>query len=107
MLRQTCFLTATALLVALATPSDALSWGAYHVGYTHVGYGGVQHYGSTSAYGAGRYGSVSHYGSTSAYGGDRYGSVSHYGSTTLRWGSLRWIRGPAPTAARVPPLVSL
>ena len=82
MLRQTFFLAVAAFLVVLAMPSDAWSWGCYHAGYTHVGYGGVQHYGTTGAYGGGRYGSVSHYGSTGSYGsgGYHYGGTSSYGS---------------------------
>ena len=86
------------LLFALGTPlgvllsaANAQAWGAYHVGYTHVGPSGVYHYGHTAA--AGPYGSYSG-GHTSAYGayggayhsgyssGDRYGAYGagyHYG----------------------------
>ena len=53
MLRNTLFLTLAALLVALLTSSKVHAWGACHVGYTHVGYGGVQHYGRTAAWGGG------------------------------------------------------
>ena len=82
MLRKT-LLFAFAVILALATSSKAQAWGCYHAGYTHVGYGGVQHYGTTGAYGAGRYGGVSHYGST---GGGAYGGY-HYGSTTAHGGA--------------------
>ncbi|HVS38512.1 MAG TPA: hypothetical protein VMS17_23345 [Gemmataceae bacterium] len=77
----------------LMTSAKAQAWGAYHVGYTHVGPEGVQHYGRTGA--SGPYGSYggSHYGaygygggsyhSGSAYGdryGGSYGGAYHYGS---------------------------
>jgi peroxin-13 len=80
MLRRAFFLAIAALLAALSAPSDARAWGCYHAGYTHVGYGGVQHYGTTSFYGGGRYGGVSHYGYTGggAYGGYHYGGTSAY-----------------------------
>ena len=89
MLRKFLFLTLASAAMALVTSSQAQAWGAYHVGYTHVGYGGVQHYGHTSV--AGPYGgySGSHYGAYGAGGsyhagygyGDRYGSYGgyHYG----------------------------
>jgi hypothetical protein len=90
MLRKFLFLALAAALVTLLTTSQAQAWGAFHAGYTHVGYGGVQHYGYTSR--SGPYGSYSgaHYGSTSAYGGYHsgygYGESSyggyHYGSSS-------------------------
>jgi hypothetical protein len=40
-------------LVTVFMASELHAWGAYHVGYTHVGYGGIQHYGRTVAYGPG------------------------------------------------------
>jgi hypothetical protein len=109
MLRKPLFLAVAVCAAALATSSKAQAWGAYHVGYTHVGPSGVHHYGYTGAYGAGRYGSVSHYGSTgygyhyggtrtyggayggyhyggAAYGGYHYGGYSAYGAGAYR----RW-----------------
>jgi hypothetical protein len=73
-------LTAVALaaLLALAVPSKAQAYGAYHAGYTTCGAGGVQHYGSTAA--TGPYGgSVSHTGSTTA---TPYGTA-HTGTTSV------------------------
>jgi hypothetical protein len=37
--------------IAALTPTPAGAWGAIHTGYTHIGYGGAQHYGRTAAYG--------------------------------------------------------
>jgi hypothetical protein len=78
MLRKTLFLTLAALLLVLVTSTKAQAWGCYHAGFTHVGYGGVQHYGRTGFGGYGGYGGFSHYGSTS-YGGYHYGSTSYGG----------------------------
>lgn len=106
MLRKTLFLACAALLVALAMAPEAQAWGAAHVGYTHVGPGGVQHWGRTAAvgpYGAyagghagayGRYGGAYHagYGGAAfgggyhAYGGYHYGG---YGSGGARYGYVR------------------
>ena len=89
MFRKFLFLTLAAAAVALVTSSQAQAWGGFHVGYTHVGYGGVQHYGRTV--GVGPYGAYSgaHYGSYgyggayhAGYGyGERYGGYGayHYG----------------------------
>jgi len=93
-------------LSALLTPSEVGAYGAAHVGYTHVGPNGVQHYGATavatphgdystqhaSAYGAsgGAYHAASGTAATTAggyhydtryYGGATTGSVDsyHYG----------------------------
>jgi len=84
MLKTTFFFAFCAIMAALSTPSDALSWGAAQVGYTHVGPGGVQHYGATAAAGPNRYGSMSHYGATggNAYGGHHYGTTSAYGGAS-------------------------
>jgi hypothetical protein len=90
MRRKTLFLTLAALLLVLLASSKAQAWGCYHVGFTHVGYGGVQHYGRTGFGGYGGYGGFEHYGRTgyggyhygdSSYGGDRYGGYGgyHYG----------------------------
>jgi hypothetical protein len=80
MLRKHLGLMLAALLLALLVAPEVQAWGAYHSGYTHVGYGGVQHYGSTTA--VGPYGSYSgsHYGSYGAGGSSHYGSSSAYGS---------------------------
>jgi hypothetical protein len=70
-----------ALLASLALSSEARAWGAYHVGYTHVGPAGDYHWGRTGAYGGGydryRYGG-SHYGSY-GYGGAYHYDGYHYG----------------------------
>jgi len=70
---KNAMLAMAAVAGLFATSSDAKAWGAYHVGYTHVGPGGVQHYGHTAA--AGPYGgySSSHYGAH-GYGGGSYHS---------------------------------
>jgi hypothetical protein len=72
MVRQFLFVGLAAAALLLATSPKAHAWGACHVGYTHVGYGGVQHYGYTAA--RGPYGSYSG-GHTSAYG---YGGGSYH-----------------------------
>jgi hypothetical protein len=77
MLRKTLFLAFAAILVALATSSEAQAWGAYHVGYTHYGpVTGFSHYGSTGLYGS--YGGAYHYGGYH-YGGYGYGDAYRYG----------------------------
>jgi hypothetical protein len=82
MLRKIFCLVLLSGAATLATSSTAHAWGAYHVGYTHVGPSGVQHYGRT--YARGPYGSYSggRYGSSGAYGGyhSSYGSYDRYGS---------------------------
>jgi hypothetical protein len=74
MKRKTFLLGIAALLAALVTPSDAGCWGCYHAGFTHFGYGGIRHFGTTDLYGADRYGGVAHYGYVGGYRGvyDRY-----------------------------------
>ena len=90
MRRPFLFLALAAALLVLGTSSEAHAWGAYHVGYTHVGYGGVQHYGRTvgvGPYGAysggsvyrGGYGGYGRYGYGTAYGGYRAYSPSYSG----------------------------
>ena len=82
MSRKLVFLALAVALLALLTPSRAQAWGAYHVGYTHVGVGGVYHYGRTAAvgpYGAYAGGHTVRYG---AYGGlyrGGYAEGYHYG----------------------------
>jgi hypothetical protein len=71
MLRKTVFLAVLAVLFLLASSTKAHAWGAYHVGFTHVGYGGVYHYGRTYVGGLGYRG---------LYGGYRYGYGGLYGA---------------------------
>jgi hypothetical protein len=71
----------------LATSSKAQAWGGYHIGYTHVGPFGVQHYGRTI--GVGPYGGV--YGGVhvGAFGGvyrAGYGYGGIYGAGYYPWG---------------------
>src|SRR3954468_22235057 len=89
MLRKALFLSLATLLVPLLTSAKAQGWGGFHAGYTHVGPGGVSHYGRTA--GVGPYGggySGAHYGAYGAYGGayrggwgygDRYGGAYYRG----------------------------
>ena len=78
MLRKIVFPALAAALLALLVSSQARAWGGYHVGYTHVGYGGVYHYGRTGFYGGygDRYGG---YGGGYRYGGYRYGGDAYGG----------------------------
>ena len=78
MLRKILCLALLAAAATLMTSAKAQAWGAAHVGYTHVGPSGVQHYGRTV--GVGPYGSYSggHYGSYGAYGGYHAGYSSGY-----------------------------
>src|SRR5258707_15305560 len=80
------------LSASLLTPSKVDAYGAAHVGYTHVGPNGVQHYGATavhgpggtypgqhgSAYGAG---GAYHARSGAAYGGGG-GAPDHYSGSS-------------------------
>jgi hypothetical protein len=87
MQRKTLSLIAAALLVALVTSSKARAWGGYHVGFTHVGYGGVHHYGRTGiyrGYGGARYFGGYHYGYGGYGGGYRYG-YGRYGDGVYRY----------------------
>jgi hypothetical protein len=109
MFRKTLIAAIAAALALVLAASRAEAWGAAHVGYTHVGPGGVQHYGRTAV--SGPYGSYSgghassyeaggayrtgggyatgttgaagyHYSGTSSYGahyGTGYGTVGTYG----------------------------
>jgi hypothetical protein len=45
MLRRSVLLAFAAILITLTLSSRAQAWGAYHVGYTHMGYGGYGGYG--------------------------------------------------------------
>jgi hypothetical protein len=87
---------AVIVATSLMTPAKVDAYGACHVGYTHVGPNGVQHYGETayrgpnssgyaqhgSAYGAG---GAYHAGSGAAYGG-AYGGAYHYSGGTAAGG---------------------
>jgi len=82
MLRKIILSVIGTALGALLTPSEAGAYGAAHVGYTHVGPGGVYHTGRTVAagpggvYAGGHTTAVGGYGAAS--GGYRY-SPSYYG----------------------------
>ncbi len=77
-MRTQLFMALSATTLLLATASEALAWGAYHVGYSHYGSGGYSHYGRTSAYGA--YGGYSgeHYGYRGGYGGSSYHTYGYH-----------------------------
>ena len=108
MLRKILGIALVAAALTLITSAKAQAWGAYHVGYTHVGPEGVQHYGRTvgvgpyGAYSGGHYGSYGAYGASrggysygarygGAYGGayhysyDRYDSYDRYGGYRRGW----------------------
>lgn len=94
MFRKAILTSLVATAIAALTPATAEAWGAIHTGYTHVGYGGVQHYGRTTAYGpygayhgyhAGGYGYGYHpYGSMYPYSARQYNYISsnayHHGA---------------------------
>jgi hypothetical protein len=65
MLNKIILLATLAALAALLMPSPVDAWGGAHVGYTHVGPGGVYHTGRTVAAGPG---GVYAGGRTTAYG---------------------------------------
>jgi hypothetical protein len=81
MLKRLVLAAVAAALVVLVLPAGASAWGGAHVGYTHVGPGGVYHTGATAyrgPYGGGGY----HYGGGyGGYGGGgyRYGGGYHSG----------------------------
>ena len=86
-----------AVAATLLTSTKAQAWGAYHVGYTHVGPEGVQHYGRTAA--VGPYGAYSggHYGAYGASGSYHagYGESTRYGASSggaYRYGSTSYGR---------------
>jgi hypothetical protein len=89
MLQKIFIVMVAAVLAVLLTASQAQAWGAAHCGYTSVGAGGVQHYGTTTA--SGPYGSYSgsHYSSASAGGtyheGSAYGTTSSGGSSAYHY----------------------
>jgi hypothetical protein len=67
-MRRITILGLAAALLTVATSAEAQAWGAFHAGFTRVGFGGVEHYGRNVA--VGPYGAYSgvHYG-TAGYGG--------------------------------------
>ncbi len=88
MLRQVCIVAGFTAFLVLATPANAHAWGAAHVGYTHVGPGGVYHAGATGyrgGYGGG-YGGA-HYG---AYRGGYGGAYHSYGYGGAAAGGYRY-----------------
>src|SRR6516225_7532040 len=93
MLRRIFFLSLVVTAAGLLIPARAQGQGAYHVGYTHVGPGGVQHWGSTGV--AGPYGAYggAHYG---AYGGGGgayhagYGYGARYGGYGGAYGGYHY-----------------
>lgn len=81
MQRRTLLLALTALLVTMATASEARAWGAYHVGYNHYGpMTGFTHYGATGVGGA--YGGAYH---SSAYHYGAYGAGGYSAGAYRRW----------------------
>jgi hypothetical protein len=79
MLRKSIVVALAILLAAVLASSEAQAWGGYHVGYTHVGYGGAYHAGYTHVGGYGdRYGGYDRYRGYDRYGGYRYGGNRRY-----------------------------
>jgi hypothetical protein len=78
MLNKSLFAACLVVLALLASSSKAQAWGAAHVGYTHVGPGGVYHAGATGYRGYGGYGGYRSGGGVGYGGGYRYG-VGGYG----------------------------
>jgi hypothetical protein len=104
MLKKTLLVLFAAVLLTLASASQAQSWGAYHAGYyNYNSSGGWTHYGNAGVYGP--YGEHTHtgttsynpgsgwshsgYGQTTGYGGERYG----YHSSTAYGGYGRYYGG--------------
>ena len=77
MLNKIITLTIVAALAALLMPSKVDAWGAAHVGYTHVGPGGVYHTGRTVAAGPGGVYAGGRTSARGAYGG-AYGGAPRY-----------------------------
>jgi hypothetical protein len=80
MLRKTLSLALAVLLATLVTSSKAQAWGGFHVGYTHVVYGGIYHPGYTrvGGYGYDRYGGLYRGGYGGLHGGYNYGGLGTY-----------------------------
>ena len=80
MLRTTLFSACWVVLASAATTGEVHAYGAAHVGYTHVGPSGVQHYGATAVSTPAGHASTAHYGATTA-GGVHYGTTTTHGAT--------------------------
>src|SRR5579884_151841 len=80
MLKKIIALATMAALAALLMPSKVDAWGAAHVGYTHVGPGGVYHAGRTVAAGPGGVYAGGRTGAYGAYGGVYRGGYGAYGT---------------------------
>jgi hypothetical protein len=90
MLHKTLLVIFALTVPAFWTTAEARAWGpARHVGFTHIGPGGIQHWGRTSF--GGGYGGV-HYGAYGAYGGYRggYGAVRPYGYGGYGYGGYHY-----------------
>ena len=99
MLKKIITLATVAALAALLMPSEVGAWGAAHVGYTHVGTGGVYHTGRTVAAGPGGVYAGGHTGAQGAYGGAYragYGGAVGYGGA---YGGSYYRAGSAGGAA--------
>jgi hypothetical protein len=83
MSRKIVFSALAAVVATLLMASKAQAWGAYHVGYTHVGYGGVQHYSHTVA--AGPYGAYSGF-HVGGFGNVPFTAYSRFPGYTPGWG---------------------
>jgi len=101
MMRRFVIAALAATVAALLTASEARAWGGFHVGYTHFGAGGVEHYGRTvgvGPYGAFSTGHAGYYGAGGAYRtgygyGERYGVGSgsyHYGTADYGYGGYHY-----------------
>ena len=94
MLNKIITLTIVAALAALLMPSKVDAWGAAHVGYTHVGPGGVYHTGRTVAAGPGGVYAGGRTSARGAYGGvyrGGYGAAAGRGGAygAARYGYIR------------------
>jgi hypothetical protein len=99
MLNKIMPLAIVAALAALLMPSQVDAWGAAHVGYTHVGPGGVYHAGRTVAagprgvYAGGRAGGVGAY--AGAYRAGYGGAVGYGGAYRAGYGGGYRVGGAA------------
>jgi hypothetical protein len=88
---------AMSITALLMIPSTVDAYGAAHVGYTHVGPNGVQHYGATETrtpYGTSYHSSAS---GSSAYGGAYHGETYHagYGGAAVGTSGYHYTTGGA------------
>ena len=94
MLKKIITLVTVGAVAALLMPSRVNGWGAAHVGYTHVGPGGVYHTGRTVAAGPGGVYAGGRTSARGAYGGvyrGGYGAAAGYGGAygAARYGYIR------------------